>query len=97
MKKFDPEIHGCRKCFWLGHVYSENGDGCVVCWMPNYMIEEGYALLPWFWGKLWELKCFYWRFRRWLWTRCDDPTCNKVEFICGVKVGKHDKCECIPF
>ena len=96
--KYDPDKHGTRKCFWLGHVYSENGDGCIVCWMPTYAIEEdGYALLPRFWGKLWDLKLAWWRFRGWLVRRCEDPSCKKVEFVCGVQVRDHSKCDPLPF
>lgn len=78
--------------------YNENGDGCTVCWMSHYMIEDdGYALIPRFWDKIFDLKIMYWNFRKRLVCYCDDPYCKKIESICGFAVGNHSKCEYIPF
>lgn len=87
------------RCHIFGHLWNEF-QACERCGMPDYAVEfyaPSWNLFPYFYGLRWRLRDFL-RYRRpRLFWRCEDPSCARLERVCGVKIGKHDKCEPMPF
>ncbi len=95
--KYDPDAHGTRRCYYLGHVMVDDGNYCDVCRGPYYAIEDGHNWIPRIHWRVWQVRCAYWRFRGWLVRHCDDPYCKRVDRVCGQSVGDHSKCSPVPF
>lgn len=112
IESFNPEYHGTRLCYWLGHkwVWDEyQHTFCERCEFPD-QCEDYYPTynLPrrienWLWRFRWYARLWHWwryeRPRMWSW--CDDQECMErygmPEKFFGTTIADHSKCERIPF
>lgn len=97
MKRYSQDVHGSPTCFIFGHSMDEDGNCCEHCGFPYYIIEDGWALCGEIAAARWRLHRQWCELRSWMWRRCEDPTCNKVEWVFGRRVGDHEKCSPMPF